>query len=137
MAKNIIVDTGFWIALFTDHDAHHLDALIFEEYMRGHKLLVPYPTLYEFVNTKLTRGKHKIPALEKRLKSGSVELIDERDYRDDALNLVLENKRKFSLVDQIIRLMLDDDRLRIHAMMGFNYNDFSDVCFRRQIEMIQ
>lgn len=136
MEKNIIVDSGFWIALFTKNDANHDIACVIEEETKNDCLLLPYPTMYEFVNTQLTRNENRVINFKRFLKSTRIQFIDDKEYRDDALNLVLSSNRHYSMVDQVIRLMLDDVHLKIDALAGFNYGDFRDICYKRNIEIL-
>lgn len=52
------------------------------------------------------------------------------------MKLTFEKGNNKSLVDNIIRLMLDDDTLRIDGLITFNARDFYDVCAIRNIELI-
>ena len=45
--------------------------------------------------------------------------------------------RNLSLVDVIIRLILDDPTVKIDYLVTFNVGDFSDVCQRRNIVILQ
>jgi hypothetical protein len=67
-------------------------------------------------------------------------LFDEQ-YRDDALIITyfssIKQKRNLSLVDVIIRLILDDPEVNINYLVTFNVGDFSDVCRKRNIEILQ
>jgi hypothetical protein len=41
-----------------------------------------------------------------------------------------------SLVDRVIREMLEDRSLGLDVMVTFNQRDFADVCERRRIEIL-
>ena len=68
------------------------------------------------------------------------EIIHDEAYKQEALNLsfsyILDSKRRLSLVDTVIRLMLDDINLKIDAVITFNVGDFSDVCQKKSIELV-
>jgi hypothetical protein len=44
--------------------------------------------------------------------------------------------RPLSLVDRVVRLMLLNRKLRLHAFITFNRGDFEDVCRQRSIALI-
>jgi hypothetical protein len=60
--------------------------------------------------------------------------------REDALRHCLESsrehKRPLSLVDCLIRVMLEDTNIRINYLATYNNSDFYDVCATRNIELI-
>jgi predicted nucleic acid-binding protein len=58
MPKNIIADTGFWIAYFDERDQYHSDAIREEQFIFRNKIICPFPSLYEFLNTKFTKNKN-------------------------------------------------------------------------------
>ena len=60
MAKKILADTGFWIALFYEDDKYRTKALSIEQNIHIHSLLIPWPTLYETINTKASKQKHNV-----------------------------------------------------------------------------
>jgi len=43
--------------------------------------------------------------------------------------------RPMSLVDMVMRLMLDDVNVRVDGLLTFNQKDFHDVCRKRGLEM--
>ncbi|QWT20679.1 type II toxin-antitoxin system VapC family toxin [Bacillus sp. NP157] len=137
MTKKVLVDTGFWIALLTKGDRHHTTALILEEDLATHHLLIPWPTLFEFVDTRLARNASDGERLRKILKRDGNELINDLPYRDSSLDFTLGNRgHTFSLVDHILRSIMEDPEVRIDGFVGFNHGDFHDVCARRNIEML-
>lgn len=137
MAKKILADTGFWFALFNDDDNYRTEAIIIEEDIQFHSLLIPWPTLYESIRTRVAKRKDNVDKLKRYLEKSSTILVDDQTYRNDSLQFVLENNiRHFSLVDHVIRSMLADKSLRIDAFISFNPKDFYDVCDSRKIEML-
>jgi hypothetical protein len=71
-------------------------------------------------------------------KPGTVRLPDER-YRDQALTNVFSLNRRgrgMSLVDVVIRAMIEDVNIKVDALMTFNRPDFLDVCLSRRVEML-
>ncbi|MDN3724954.1 hypothetical protein QRD02_11210 [Aequorivita sp. SDUM287046] len=138
--NNIIIDTGYWYALFDSRDKYHIDANNLSEFLELGNVLIPYPTLYESLNTRFSKRRQWMEEFEKIIQRGNVTLVDDSDYKDIALNLTFETillqNRPISLVDTIIRIMLDDKNLKIDYLLSFNLNDFFDVCQRRRIQVL-
>jgi predicted nucleic acid-binding protein len=139
MAKNVIVDTGFWIALYDERDIFHHKAMETVGLISEQNLLIPWPTLYETINTRFAKRREFMQPFEKFINKPNVLLIDDEVYRENALRLVFENaligKRPLSLVDIILRELLSDDSYKINYLLTFNTGDFIDVCKRRKIEI--
>jgi hypothetical protein len=66
--RNLIVDAGYWYALFDPRDAlcrearakaHHIDAL---------RIVFPWPTLYETLGTRFVKNRIGMAAFETLLK---------------------------------------------------------------------
>ncbi len=65
-----------------------------------------------------------------------IEWIDDSLYREGAMERFLDNKgKKFSLVDLVIREILQDVNIKIDYLVTFNTDDFEDICNRRGIEI--
>lgn len=102
--------------------------------------LIPFPTLYEAINTKLLKSKNRTKAnwFLKQLQANPrfIKVPDDK-YKDDAYLLTVndDNHRGFSLVDMIIRVMMEDDQLKINSLLTFNIEDFVDVAARRGISI--
>lgn len=137
---SVLIDTGIWIALFDSRDPYHDKMEQMIEYLELCQWLIPYPTLYETLNTRLTRKRHVMQRFKIYLKRPNIVLLNDQAYREDALTLcfssTLKNYRPLSLVDCLIRLMLEDVNVKIDALATFNQIDFADVCRSRQIEII-
>lgn len=138
MAKNILIDTGYWIALFTPADSRHEDAIIYDEYVNLHTQLMPWPSMYEFLNTRFYKDGNAILSFRKRIIQPNVIKIPDDSYRDYALLNFVDNSnwgRRISLVDLVLREILSDLSVNIHAMVTFNSKDFADLCAKRDIEV--
>lgn len=136
---NIIVDTGFWIGLYDERDAHHGSAVEYwETYSQGNIFIVPYPSLYELIKTRLMRRKNSLDLFRRiMLDKSQVCLVSDEKYKDSALEITLnEKKRDISLVDCTIRMMLEDDTILKNGMLTTNREDFEDVCMNKNIELI-
>ena len=138
MPKNIAADTCFSFALFNPSDKHHDEAMILEEDLNIHQLIVPWPTLYEALNTRLLRRRNDLSRFKAILEKPSTVLVEDGPYRNTSLRFVLDMRkhRTYSLVDHVIRSMIEDPSVKIHALITFNAKDFYDVCNTRGIELL-
>ena len=138
--KNILIDTGFWFGLYDKRDTYYNQANKLYEFLLLGRILIPYPSLYETINTRFAKNKEGIEAFEKIINRTEVTLIDDNDYKTEALELTMNSSirmnKPYSLVDMIIRLMLSDKNLKIDYLISFNPNDFFDVCSKKNIEIL-
>ncbi len=139
MAKNIIADTGFWFAFYEPRDSFFDTANEIVELIEGQNVLLPWPSLYETINTRFAKRKDYMQSFEIFVNKSSTTLIDDDNYKEEALRLSFEysriGKRPFSLVDIILRQILLDDSFKIDYLLTFNTGDFVDVCNKRKIEI--
>jgi|SRR6056297_3554643 len=138
MALRLLLDTGFWFALYDPRDTYHKEALEIAELLDIHGLVVPWPTLYETLNTRLVRRRTAVQNFSHLLAGHNVHLLPDDDYRDAALEAIctpLGPHRSLSLVDVVLRLVLADRNVKIDALITFNPGDFSDVCQRAGIDV--
>ena len=132
----ILVDTGFWIALYDTGDSRHARALANSDLVEEYPVVVPWPVLYEAVGTRLVK-RQGFARFENVLKRSDTLLLDDCPYREDCLDEVFsKGKRPLSLVDSVLRHILDDTDVRIEGLLTFNPKDFSDVCARRGVEIV-
>lgn len=137
--KHVLADTGLWIGLFEARDQHHEEAEAIAGRLDLFRLVLPWPILYETLNTRLVRNTLALSRFENYLKRPNVDYLDDTRYRETALNLSLESSRRsraLSLTDCTIRLILDDVGVKIDYLATFNARDFADVCHRRRIELM-
>ena len=139
--KNFVIDTGFWFALFDSIDDHHKQALDIYELIKENNIIIPFPTLYETINTAFSKQFLWMQKFQEIVNQPNITKLYDEQYRDEALVITysssIKQKRSLSLVDLIIRLILDDPTVRINYLVTFNVGDFSDVCRRRNIEILQ
>ncbi|CAN5566107.1 hypothetical protein BH10BAC1_BH10BAC1_04920 [soil metagenome] len=139
MAKNIIADTGFWFALYEPRDSFYTNANEIAELIDDQNILLPWPCLYETINTRFAKRKDYMQSFEIFINKANVSLINDEEYKDRALKLAFEyskiGKRPFSLVDIILREILSDDSYKIDYLLTFNTGDFIDICNKRKIEI--
>lgn len=137
IGQQILIDTGYLFALFEEKDEHHREALEYAEYLSDYQVIIPWPILYETVNTRFIRRPAIIRRMEGLLKRPNVTLLDDATYKQEALDLSLSNVgRAFSIVDNVLRLVLDDRALRVNYLFSFNPGDFADICARRSVEIV-
>lgn len=122
---NILVDSCYWIALYDPASDPYLSekATKIAQDINGQNIIVPYPTLYEFVNSRLGRRETRIE-FENFLKRPFVFKLDDSIYRDDALNNFFSKNHyaysDISFVDEVIKLMIKDPNLRIDYIASFD-----------------
>ena len=140
MANRILVDTGFWYAVFDKRDCHKADAeCLVAKYFdnSAYEIVVPFPTMYELLRTRFVKNKEALEEIRQMFQSGRITRLDDDAYRLEALELtLLESKRNISLVDNIIRLMLDDKSVGAKGLITFNVGDFQDVCHKNSIDIL-
>jgi predicted nucleic acid-binding protein len=134
MAKaNILVDSCFWIALYTPEETErHERALDLIDDLENNEILLPWPTLYEFVNTRLARRKDYLFAFEQFLLKPNVRKISDEIYKSPALENIFElnisRMSSISLIDEVLRQMILDANLKIDYLVTFNRSDFEYPC---------
>jgi predicted nucleic acid-binding protein len=136
--KIVLTDTGFWYALYTPKDTYHKQAEKLLDILETSTVLLPWPCLYETLNTKFVENTNAVRGFEAMLKQPRVVLLSDKPYREKALETVMTTfvKRSIALVDMVIRLILEDNNVHKHYLLTFNYKDFSDLCRKHQIEML-
>ena len=137
----ILVDTGVWYALCDDGDRTASPEFLasLPNRIAPHSVVVPWPVAYETLRTSFVRKRASLVRFEQLLRSPRVEFFDDDPYRRDALELAihssLNRKRPLSMVDCLLRLLMDDIGVKISYLITFNVGDFADVCARRRIEI--
>ena len=138
--ERVLTDTGIWYGLFDHADPYFAQAQTKVEYLDLAQVVLPWPILYETLGTRLVRNVPALRRFESYLKKPHVTLLEDALYRDAALDLTMDSSinrfRPLSLVDCVLRLMLDDVNTKIDYLMTFNPGDFADVCRRRHIELL-
>ncbi len=134
--KTVVVDTGFWLALFDKRDQHHPQALDNEDRLRSLRVVLPWPCLYETLKTRFVRNPMWVRQFESFIKRADI--LDDAKYRQAAYDQILREveRRPISLVDRVIRSILEDVSVRTDLLMTFNRRDFFDVCLANQIELL-
>lgn len=135
--KNILIDSGFWYALYNRRDAYYDKANEIFTFLELGNVIIPYPTLYETINSRFCKDRISLGEFKSLIDRENFILLEDNDYKSDALetafNSSLNMNRPLSLVDSIIREILSDDNLKIDYLITFNVKDFIDVCQRENI----
>lgn len=138
---SILVDSGVWYSLCDPRDRTVSREVINDIHARVsvHTIVVPWPIVYETLRTRFVRSRPAMERFEHEIRSPGVILLDDAPYRDDALAHAIEwslrRGRPLSMVDCVLRLLLDDAQTRIQYLVTFNQRDFVDVCAARRIEL--
>lgn len=124
----IIIDTGFWIAYLFPQENPQLSIEANKMFtdLENQTIVIPYPTLYEFINSKLSRKKNAASRdlFERIIKTKKIEFISDESYKNMALdNFFIKSKAEISdisLVDEIIKLIIKDPTHRIDYIATFD-----------------
>jgi predicted nucleic acid-binding protein len=136
--NNILIDTCFWYALYDEADEHYKKAQKMVNYIEIANIVLPYPVLYETLNTRFCNRKEWITSFNEIIKRNTTILVPDDRYRKSALKETFfkNEKRPMSFVDMTIRFMLEDINLNLNALITFNKKDFIDLCYSKRIELI-
>lgn len=137
--RHILADAGFWIGLSDSRDGQHRTSHAIYERLRHFRVLAPWPVLYEVLRTKSVKRPSTLESLEQGLKSLGVELLPDEKYREGALSVVWARRgnRNLSLVDVVLRMVVEDADIRVDGLVTYNPGDFADSCRKRGVVMIQ
>jgi hypothetical protein len=110
-----------------------------EELIELFAVVIPWPIMYETLRTRMARNRRSMQGLEVYLKRPHLNFLDDSPYRegalDQSLSFSLRGFRPLSMVDCLIRLILEDVNVMVHYLATFNDRDFRDVCQKRRIEI--
>ena len=129
---NVLIDTCFWYAFYDGSDEHHEEALRIMDKLEPHRILIPYPSLYETIDTRFCKRKEWVRHFSRLINSGHCALVQDDLYKATSLELSvyssLNQNRAISLVDMVIRQMIADVNLKTDVVITFNPDDFVDIC---------
>ena len=138
--NTLLVDSGFFFALLDPRDQHHAAAREKQDWLEMLSIVMPWPILYETINTRFTRRPGTIARFESIIHAPETEFLDDGPYRleayEDTLAQAKAPRHAMSLVDSVLCAILDDTNVRIDAMLTFNFRDFRPVCNRRGVELL-
>ena len=133
----VLIDTGVWYAMFDPRDQHQAKVAKKQEILELFTLVIPWPTMYETLRTRMVRNRQAMYQIEDYLKRPNLTFLDDSPYREKALELAFSSSlrkfRQLSMIDCLLRLILEDDNVMINYLATFNDEDFLDVCHARRI----
>lgn len=136
----LLVDSGFFFALFDPRDQHHADACEKQDWLEELSVVVPWPILYETINTRFVRRPATIVRFESILRARDTVLLDDSPYRFEAYEDVFARakarRNAMSLVDAVLCAILADTNVHIDAMLTFNSIDFDGICREQGVELL-
>ncbi len=136
----VLIDTGYWCALFDARDSRHKEAENKSHFVDSLGIIVPWPTVYETLRTRFVKNRYCVDGFDRLLKRPNVTIVPDEKYREIAYKKTIDEarigKRSISLCDMTIRLMLQEVDLKIRALLTFNHRDFADVCRSSKVEML-
>ena len=137
VASRLLVDTGFFFALYDARDDHHDDAQAHQHWLEDLPIILPWPILYETVNTRLTRRQHLVAQFDAVVSAERTTLLDDTPYRADCYRTVSSRTRRgLSLVDAVLQRVIEDANVDIGAMLTFNARDFAALCAENRVEIL-
>jgi hypothetical protein len=102
--------------------------------------VIPWPTVYETLRTRFVRNRSGLQLFEIFLKTHPIVYIDDDIYKNEALDLSIESSlrkgRPLSMVDCLLRLIIDDPNVKIDYLLTFNQPDFVDACRKNRVEIL-
>ena len=138
--ETVLVDTGFWIAIFDRRAEGHAKANDIADLIDSMRLVIPWPIVYETLRTRFVRRPEWVASLHEILKKPSVTFIDDSAYRDEAYELTVDYStrmgRDISMVDMLCRLLIEDINVRLDYLFTLNPKDFYDVCATNGVEIL-
>lgn len=137
LSYKILTDTCFWIGLIDKDDQYHDESVKVYDQINKFEIILPWPIYYEVLRTRFMRRPLYVDLFFRELKRPNIKTIDDSPYKQKALDetLKLAGKRQISLVDMVMRFMLDDAGMKIDYLVTFNESDFVDICRKRQISL--
>ncbi|MCZ8089403.1 hypothetical protein [Flavobacterium sp.] len=142
--KTILLDTGYWIALFSSENEKEKQDVV--EYVselideNNYTVIIPFPTLYEFLNSKLSRKGRQKFNLEAELSKQKYEKVYDEKYRKKALENFFKQfsfvNYDISLVDEIIKEMNEDTTLKTDIIVTFD-NGLKNYARSMNVEVIE
>jgi predicted nucleic acid-binding protein len=139
----MLVDTGIWIALFDPKDAaqrskESIDSL--ETLLDTHRPVIPWPISYETMRSRFVKNRFALEGFERILRSQKTIFIDDSSYRQAALEHSLSSSlrqgRPLSLVDCLLRVLIESDEFSVNLFATFNLRDFHDVCAGKRLQIV-
>ena len=137
MNGGLLTDTGYLIALYDERDEHSAIAKSKSHLLERHPVVLPWPVLYETINTRFARRPTILKGIDSVIASANTLLLDDSPYREAAYQQVQQTfrQRPLSLVDAVLRAVIEDENVRIAGLLTFNPRDFYDLCHPRHVDL--
>ena len=137
MNGSLLADTGYFIALYDERDEHYAMAQSNKHLLDLHPVVLPWPVLYETINTRFARRPRILTRMDLIIAKADTLLLDDSPYREGAYRQVQQTSRKrpMSLVDAVLRAVIEDANVRISGLLTFNEKDFYDLCHSRHVDL--
>ena len=138
--RRLLVDTGFFFALFNEKDQYHASACNLSKWLDNLSIILPWPVLYETVNTRLSRRPIDLVRFKAIVELQDTVLLDDSPYRSESYKTVMTPTRRgspLSLVDAVLRAIVEDVNVPVEAMLTFNHRDFADICSKHNVELLR
>lgn len=139
MRGGLLPDSGFFMALYEPRDANHAAAQGKREWLDIMPIVLPWPILYETFNTRFARRPLVMVRFDAVVMHPDTRLLDDSRYRDDAYRSAVRcghRGRPLSLVDAVLRAVIDDTNVALDALLTFNPADFADVCRQNSVALL-
>ena len=137
MNGGLLTDTGYLIALYDERDEHYAMAKSNSHLLERHPVILPWPVLYETINTRFARRPTILKGIDAVIANANTLLLDDSPYREAAYRQVQQTSRErpLSLVDAVLRAVIEDENVRIAGLLTFNARDFYDLCYPRHVDL--
>ena len=139
VAGGLLVDTGFLFALRDGRDQFHDRAKLKQDWLNELPVILAWPVLYETLNTRFVGLPGAVDWFDRLVLSPSTELIDDSHYRSACYRTVHTTARRgrpLSLVDTVLRAIIEDSNVAVQAMLTFDPGDFADVCRQHSVQLL-
>lgn len=138
-AGGLLVDTGYFFALRNGRDPFHESAKAKQNWLDDLPVILPWPVLYETLNTRFVGRPGAMDWFERLASLPSTELLDDSRYRSACyrnVHATARRGRRLSLVDTVLRAIIEDSNVAVQAMLTFDPGDFADVCRQHSVELL-
>lgn len=120
----VMIDTCFWIALYNpEKHAEKIEEVnTIAELIEDEEIIIPFPTLYEFLNSRFSR-KNDALHFHKLISRTNYVKLDDREHREKALESFLEKaineQNDVSFVDEVMKSIIESE-LKIDYLISFD-----------------
>lgn len=138
---NVLVDTGFVIALLDNRDPYHSEIKTINSSFSEYQFYIPWAVLFECLDERFyKRIGFDSTQLISFLFSDQTTILNTTESEnllalENSKNSIFGNK-KTSLTDCLLIELLKDNSYRWDGLLSFNARDFKYLCDIRQIAML-